>query len=241
LSLTGDYDRPVSWDEAFADRYDDWSAAMTADVDFYCRLAREAAGPVVELAVGNGRVAIPVARAIGREVIGIDSSPAMLAHARAGAQAGAVPLDLREGDMRDLELAEPAALIYCPFRALLHLPTWADRRRTFERVAASLLPAGRFAWNAFAFDHQVAAKLDGTHRDEPVPHTIRYAVGDNRTDIVLDGGATSSLWWATRNEWLGLLDVAGLELEALYGGFAGEPFADESREYVFVARRPGDP
>jgi hypothetical protein len=63
-------------------------------------------------------------------------------------------------------------------------------------------------------------------------------VGDNRVDIVLDGGGRSSLWWATKNEWLGLLDVAGLELEALYGGFEGEPFDDESREYVFVARRP---
>jgi hypothetical protein len=63
-------------------------------------------------------------------------------------------------------------------------------------------------------------------------------VGDNRIDIVLDGGATSSLWWATKNEWLGLVDVAGLEVEALYGDFDRRPFDDESREYVFVARRP---
>ena len=42
---------------------------------------------------------------------------------------------------------------------------------------------------------------------------------------------------ATKNEWLGLLDVAGLRLEALYGGFAGEPLDDDSREYIFVARR----
>ena len=65
---------------------------------------------------------------------------------------------------------------------------------------------------------------------------IRYAVGDNRIDLTLDDGAKSSLWWATKNEWLGLLDVAGLQVEALYGGFAGEPFTDDSREYVFVAR-----
>ena len=133
---------------------------------------------------------------------------------------------------------EPAALIYCPFRALLHLPSWADRRRTFERVTASLQPGGRFAWNAFAFDHQIAAHLDGVHQQEPVPHATRYAVGDNRIDIILDTGAKSSLWWATKNEWLGLIDAAGLELEALYGGFAREPFTDDSREYVFIARRP---
>jgi hypothetical protein len=56
-------------------------------------------------------------------------------------------------------------------------------------------------------------------------------------DIVRDDGPVSSLWWATKNEWLGLVDTAGLEVEALYGGFAREPFADDSREYVFMARR----
>ena len=60
----------------------------------------------------------------------------------------------------------------------------------------------------------------------------------DRIDLALDGGGTSSMWWATKNEWLGLIDVAGLEVEALYGGFAGEPFTGERSEYVFVARRP---
>ena len=227
----------MSWDEAFADGYEEWSAHMTADIAFYVELARQADGPLVELAVGNGRVAIPVAQATGHRVIGIDTSPAMLDQARERAATTGAELDLRMCDMRDLTLDEPAALIYCPFRALLHLPTWADRRRTFERVAASLRPGGRFAWNAFAFDHRVAARLDGEHQDEPVPHTVHYSVGDNRIDIVRDDGATSSLWWATRNEWLGLLDVAELEPEALYGGFAREPLADDSQEYVFVTRR----
>jgi ubiquinone/menaquinone biosynthesis C-methylase UbiE len=210
---------------------------MTEDVAFYVELARETDGPLVELAVGNGRVAIPVAQATGRPVIGIDSSPAMLEQARSRSAEAGVELELREGDMRDLTLDEQAALIYCPFRALLHLPTWADRRRTFERVAAFLRPGGRFAWNAFAFDHRIAAELDGQHLDEPLPHTNRYAVGDNRIDIALDDGTTSSLWWATKNEWLGLLDVSGLTLEALFGGFGKEPCGDESREYIFVARR----
>jgi ubiquinone/menaquinone biosynthesis C-methylase UbiE len=229
----------MSWDEQFAEHYDEWSAEMTADVAFYIGLARTADGPLVELAIGNGRVAIPVAQATGRRVIGIDTSPAMLELARVGAAEAGVDLELREGDMRDLVLDEPAALIYCPFRALLHVPTWADRRRVFERVTAALQPDGRFAWNAFAFNHHIAARLDGEHEATPVPHTIHHAVGDNRIDIVLDDGGTSSLWWATKNEWLGLLDVAGLEVEALYGGFAGEPFAEDSQEYVFVARRRG--
>jgi SAM-dependent methyltransferase len=227
----------MSWDEAFANRYAEWSAHMTADVPFYVELARQADGPIVELAVGTGRVAVPIARVTGQRVIGFDTSPAMLEQARIHAAEAGVELDLRQGDIREFVLDEPAALIYCPFRSLLHLPTWQDRRRTFERVAASLRPAGRFAWNAFAFDHRVASRLDGAHRDQPVPHTIRYGVSDNRIDITLDSGGRSSLWWATKNEWLGLLDVAGLTLEALYGGFAGEPLTEDSGEYVFVARR----
>jgi ubiquinone/menaquinone biosynthesis C-methylase UbiE len=226
----------MSWDDAFARHYDRWSADMTADIRFYVELASQSDGPLVELGVGTGRVAIPVAQATGRPVIGIDSSPAMLEQACTRAAEAGVELDLRRGDMRDLALHEPAGLIYCPFRTLLHLRTWADRRRTFERVAAALRPQGRFAWNAFAFDHRIAIQLDGQQLHEPVPHTNRYAVGDNRIDIILDSGATSSLWWATKNEWLGLVDVAGLEVENLYGGFSRQPVGDDSTEYVFVVR-----
>jgi SAM-dependent methyltransferase len=227
----------MTWDEEYATVYEQWSAHMTADVPFYVSLAREANGPIVELAVGNGRVAIPVASATRRSVIGIDTSPEMLAQAHERAAAAGVLLDLRLGDMRDLVLEEPASLIYCPFRALLHLPTWADRRRTFDRVAASLETGGRFAWNAFIFDHRIASSLDGQRQEAPVPHTVTYASGDNRIDITLDSGAMSSLWWATRNEWLGLIEVAGLEVEALYGDFDRTPLNDDSGEYVFVARR----
>ena len=230
-----------SWYDAWADRYGEGSTGVAADVPFYVGLTRDAVGPLVELAVGTGRVAIPVAQATGRRVIGIDSSPAMLAQARVRAVEVGVELDLREGDIQELEIEEPAALIFCPGRSLLHLPTWADRRRCFERVAASLRSNGRFAWNAFAFDHHIASARDGQHADAapgvPVPHTIHYSVSDNQVDITLDDGGTGSLWWATKNEWLGLLDVAGLRLEALYGRFTGEPLDDDSREYIFVARR----
>ena len=224
--------------DAFAAIYDDWSADMTEDVDFYGSLAEEADGPIVELAVGTGRVAIPVAECTGKRILGIDASPAMLAVARERAAAAGVELELREGDMREFALDEPASLVYCPARSLLHLPTWSDRRTLFERVAAALRPGGRFAWNAFAFDHAIAARLDGKRQEAPVPHTIRYAVCDGRVDIMLDSGATISLWWATKNEWLGLLDVAGLETEALYGWFDRRPFDDASREFVWVARKP---
>jgi len=229
----------VSQYDGFAPIYDAWAADMTEDVDFYIDLALEADGPIVELAVGTGRVAIPIAARTGKEVIGLDSSPAMLAVARERAASGGVDLDLREGDMRDFELDEPAALVICPFRSLLHLPTWSDRRKVFERVATYLQPGGRFAWNAFVFDFEIAARLHGKwHGEDPVRHRIDQVPTDNRIDITLERGSRIALWWVSRGEWEALLDVSGLETEALYGWFDRRPFDDESREFVWVARKP---
>ena len=109
----------------------------------------------------------------------------------------------------------------------------------FERVAASLRPGGRFAFNAFAFHHAIAARLDGTAQEQHgIRHTLHYVPADNRIEIERDDAATIRIWWATKEEWDGLFDVAGLEVEALYGGFDHEPFTDESLEFVYVTRRP---
>ncbi len=222
--------------DTWAPVYDAWASDMTEDVAHYLSLAREADGPIVELMVGSGRVAIEVVRATGKPVLGIDSSPAMLEIARE--RSVGLPLELRLGDVRELELDEPAALIYVPFRSLLHLHGWEEKRQVFERVAASLRPGGRFAFNAFVFSHAIAARLDGTTQNQSgVVHALRYAPADNRIEIERDDGATIRLWWATKSEWDGLIDVAGLEVEALYGGFEREPFTDESLELVYVTRR----
>ena len=223
--------------DAFAPIYDDWSAHMTEDVAHYVRLAQETEGPLVELGVGNGRVAIPVARETGRPVLGIDASPAMLEQARARADQAGVDLELREGDMRELDLDEPAGLIYVPARSLLHLPTWADRRRVFERIHASLRPGGRFAWNAFVYDPRIAVRLDGEWSEQNgIRHRIDHFKHDNRLDITLESGDSISLWWLNRSEWEGLIETAGFEVEALYGGFEREPFDENANEFVWVTR-----
>jgi SAM-dependent methyltransferase len=223
--------------DLWAPVYDAWSADITGDVDHYVSLAREADGPIVELAVGTGRVAIEVVRQTGKPVLWIDSSPAMLEVA--AERSAGLPLELRLGDMLDLELEEPAALIYVPGRSLLHLHGWQHKRRVFERVAASLRPGGRFAYNAFVFSHVLAARLDGTTQDQNgVVHMLRYVPADGRVEIARDDAATIRLWWATKEEWDGLIEVAGLEVEALYGWFDRRPFDDESLEFVYVARKP---
>lgn len=223
--------------EGFAPVYDAWASDMTEDIDFYVELARQADGPVIELAAGTGRISIPIVERTGKRVIGIDLSPAMLERARNRAVEAGVELELHEVDMRDLDYVEASDLVICPYRALLHLPTWADRRRVFERVARALVPGGRFAWNAFVFDHHFAVDADGKWEDEPLRHFTKYAPGDNRVDISLDDGPTLSLWWVARSEWEGLLDVSGFETEALYGWFDRRPFDDSSREFVWVASK----
>jgi YD repeat-containing protein len=229
----------VSDYDAFAPVYDAWSGHMTEDVELYVSLATEAAGPIVELAVGNGRVAVPIAKQTGKHVIGIDGSQAMLDGAAERAARAGVGLDLRHGDMRDFTLDEPTDLVICPFRSLLHLPSRDDRLRVFRRVAAVLVPGGRFAWNAFVFDPAVAAEIGGQWREQGgVRHRVDYDLADRRIDLTLGDGSTVPLWWVDPAEWDSLVTDAGLEVEARYGWFDRRPFDETSREAIYVARKP---
>jgi SAM-dependent methyltransferase len=166
----------------------------------------------------------------------------MLAIARERAEG--VTLELRESDIRDFELEEPVDLVICPFRSLLHLPTWGDKRRVFERVAAALRPGGRFAWNVFAFSPVIAASLHDRRVERAPGHweVCHYVAADSRLELTRGHGEEVTgvlrLWWMTKAECEGLIDVAGLEVEALYGGFQREPFDDDAMELVWVARKP---
>jgi len=123
--------------DAIAKLYDPWSASVTEDIDFYVEEALAAGEPVIELACGTGRIAVPIAEA-GVRVIGIDGSPAMLDVARERARAAGVEelLDLRHGDLREPPIAERVQLVLVPFRSLLHMTTDAERRRALASIEA---------------------------------------------------------------------------------------------------------
>ena len=127
--------------DAIAELYDPWSASVVEDVAFYLQEARRSGGPVVELGVGTGRIAVPIA-ADGIRIIGVDSSRGMLdVCARRAALAG-VAVDLRVGDLREPPVTERVPLVICPFRSLLHMHTDDDRLSVLA-AAYELLDPGR--------------------------------------------------------------------------------------------------
>src|SRR5438067_3517196 len=136
--------------DAIARLYDPWSRSVTEDVPFYVAEARADGGPVVELGVGTGRIAVPIA-AEGIRVIGVDSSEGMLAVCREQAELAGVEqlIDLRRGDLRDPPVTEPVSLVICPFRAYLHMPDDDARLQALEAARGLLVPGGRLVFDVF--------------------------------------------------------------------------------------------
>ena len=227
--------------DAIAGFYDPWSRSVTEDIGFYVDRAVQSGGPIVELAVGTGRIAVPIARA-GVRVIGVDSSPGMLAVARAAAwEAGVSDLvDLRLGDLRDPPVAERVPLVICPFRSLLHMETEAQKLRALRAAHARLEPGGSFVFDVFSPSADDIAETHGRWLERE-PGIFERADWDetSRTlslSVRSDGDPTTfGLHWLSRPEWLRLLDEAGFEVEALYGWFDLRPHVDEE-DMNFVAR-----
>lgn len=231
--------------DTIAPFYDPWSRSVTEDVGFYVDLAVESGGPVVELAVGTGRIAVPIARA-GIRVIGVDSSPGMLAVAREAAEEAGVShlVDLREGDLREPPVAERVPLVLCPFRSLLHMQTEDEKLRALRAAAALLAPGGRFAFDVFSPSREDISETHGRwlEREPGIWERADWDEGSRTLSLSVrsDGGAatTFGLHWLSAPEWLRLLDDADLEVESLHGWFDGRPFADQE-DMVFVVRKPG--
>ena len=221
--------------------YDPWSRSVTEDVEFYVGHALAVEGPVVELAVGTGRVAIPVARA-GRRVIGIDSSLAMLAVARAAAREAGVDglLDLRVGDLREPPVPERVDLVICPFRSLLHMRTEDEKLLALRAARNLLVEGGAFVFDVFAPSREDIEETNGRWLErEPGIFERADWDEDSRTlslSVRSDAAETTfGLHWLSAPEWFRLLDEAELAVEALYGWFDGRPY-DGDEDMIFVTR-----
>jgi SAM-dependent methyltransferase len=226
--------------DTIAELYDPWSASVVEDVGFYLEEARRSGGPVVELGVGTGRIAVPIA-ADGIRVIGVDSSRGMLdVCARRAALAG-VQMDLHVADLREPPVRERVPLVIAPFRSLLHMHTDADRRAVLESVRRLLLPDGRFVFDVFAPGKE---DIEQTHDRwlEREPGIFEKALWDEeRRTLTLtvrgeDAETTMTVSWLPPQEWRRLLQETGFEVEACYGWFDRTPYKG-GEDTVWVVKR----
>jgi hypothetical protein len=198
--------------DAIAALYDPWSRSVTEDVGFYVAEARKAGGPVVELGVGTGRIAVPIA-AQGVPVIGVDSSAAML-------EAVLCPFRsyLHLPDDRARLEALHAARAVLPPGGHLVFDVFAPKPDDIAETHGRWLEREpgiheRADWDADA-------------------RTLTLSVRDDSTQ------ATMHLAWISADEWLHLLETAGFEVEASYGWFDRSPY-DGGEDMIFLARPRG--
>ena len=234
--------------EALYDRiarlYDPWSVSVTEDVEFYVEEALASGGPVVELAVGTGRIAVPIARA-GIDVIGVDESPGMLDVARERAEREGVGarLDLRLGDLRDPPVDERVPLVTIPFRSLLHMPDEAEKSRALTAAAGLLEPEGRLVFDVFAPSGKDIEETDGIWLEREHGIFERADWDERARTLVLsvrdrDQSARMELHWLSAPEWHALIEDTGLRVEQLYGWFDRRPYSGGEDQVWVVGVRP---
>jgi SAM-dependent methyltransferase len=242
--------------------YDHAYARRKEDVAFYAEVARRSRGPVLELGVGTGRVAIACARK-GVEIVGVDRMPEMLERARE--RIALLPSEARErvtlvrGDVRTVRLRRRFPLVISPFNVFMHLYGRPDVERVLATVRAHLAPRGRFVFDVLLPQASALARDPSrVYKSRPVwsptdrrkhayYETFQY---DPIRQVQLvtmafqdleDRRRTSITPLAHRQffpaELEALLHYNGFAIEARFGDFEGGPLRGDSESQVLVARR----
>lgn len=237
--------------------------AIRGDVAFYRRQARRTGGPILELACGTGRVAIPLSRD-GHEVVGLDLSPHMLAVARGKSD----EVTWLRGDMRRFDLRRKFRLVLIPFRSFHRLLTPEAQRACLACARRHLAPGGRFIVNLFDPKLEYCLpdpvpfpgrpplrdprtgrtwRVSVDRRNDPLAQTLRevWTWSDGPSPRRRDGSGraggrrrlreTLTLRWTYRWEMRHLLELCGFEPVACYGDFRGGP-PRYGAEQIWVCR-----
>jgi SAM-dependent methyltransferase len=246
---------PHSYGDGFADVYDDWYADVT-DVDATVALMVDltgAGGRVLELGVGTGRLAVPMATA-GLDVIGVDSSAAMLA--RLAERDPECQVEAICGDMIDDLPAGRFDAVLVAYNTIFNVLDEAGQRRLFQRVAERLSPGGSFVVEAFVPGDDIASDASTSEvrvRSMAVDHVV-LSVSVNRPEDQLaegqfveftqHGGVRLRPWsirWATVGQLDEMAAAAGLRLDERRADMAGAPFTDDSAQHVSIYRSADEP
>jgi len=241
------YKPEMSFGEDVADTYDD--LAQRGDeletVAFLEELAN--GGPALELAIGTGRIALPLA-ARGIRVDGIDISPAMVAKLRA--KPGGDKITVTIGDFADVGVEGTYRLIYVVFNTLFNLLTQDDQVRCFENVAGHLTDDGSFLVEAMVpnsfyrlrDDQYVDAEaigVDSVRLDVARHDPVNQLLEESHVTLSSKGVSLNPI--VTRYAWPSELDlmarIAGLRLKDRWAGWNRQPFTSRSGRHVSVYGR----
>ena len=242
--------------------YDQAYRRRRHDVRFYADLAAKSRGPVLELGVGTGRVAIAIAE-LGVDVVGVEPMAPMLERARE--RLSKRPLDvqrrveLRQGSLERLRLKRRFPLVIAPFNVWMHLYTRPQIERGFATVRHHLSPRGRFVFDVLLPDPvSMARNPSRRYRGGQVPHPrggIKYRYGeyfsyDPMTQIettIMDfehptKKSESFCTPLTQRQFFpaeleALLHYNGLTVLSHTGDFKGEPITQATESQVIVAKR----
>jgi SAM-dependent methyltransferase len=240
------FDDPAFYGDSWAAVYDEHFAEMdpAAAVEFLAGLAGDSR--VLELAIGTGRVALPLAGR-GIVVVGVDASEAMVDRLRAKPGGASIPVVV--GDMAQVPAAGPFGLVYLVFNALFGLLTKDRQAECFRNVARVLVTGGVFVIECFVpdlsrFDWGQRVQARAVTEESAILELSQHDVAHQRitTQVVtLDGQGTHLRPVALRYSWPSELDLmaqqASLRLRERYGGWDKQPFDSASAGHVSVYQR----
>jgi SAM-dependent methyltransferase len=241
--------RPETYGDRIADVYDALMTVLPDPADCADRLAELAGpGPALELGIGTGRVALPLASR-GVEVHGIDASEAMVERLRA--KPGGDAITVTFGDFADVPVEGSYPLVYVVFNTFFSLLTQEDQVRCFAAVAGHLALGGAFVVTGFVPDQTlhpggqsvrtVQLGLDQVRLDAALHDPVAQRVDFQH--VVLSGGGIRLYPGAVRYAWPSELDLmarlAGLRLRERWGGWRREPFDRASGGHVSVYEHAG--
>jgi len=258
---------PAAQYDSFADIYGVWTeTAPTAQSNrrFYVEAYLAAGGPVVELGVGDGRIAVEAA-ARGCRVIGVDASPVMLRRCRKRAEEAGVGdrIELLEADFRTFRIDEAAALVALPYHSIGHLTGMPAKQQVTHHVFSQLRPGGRFIFDDFLMTPDTVARMRQVQLRAAYPSaagtdillwvTSRVDEKTRSVEVITwedhftaDGRPEwrryrrLDLSWLDPDQARRMLLGAGFTIDACLGRFDGTPFSmDTAAEQIWIARKPG--
>jgi SAM-dependent methyltransferase len=240
---------PETYGDRIADVYDEWYGdagflEKEASVELLAELAGD--GPVLELAIGTGRLALPLAER-GLEVHGVDASAAMVAKLRE--KPGGADIPVAMGDFADVPVEGVFSLVFVAFNTLFALPSQEAQVRCFANAAAHLAEGGVFVVEAFVpdlarFDRNQRFQTNSVSATEVNLDASRHDPLGQRVDsvhVVLTEAGTRlypvNLRYAFPAELDLMARLAELELKHRWGGWGREEFTRSSQRHISVYGR----